>query len=286
MRIGIIGAENSHAIEVAKIINVSKRFPSVRVEYLWGETAALSRTAAAAGQIPRIVAAPEEMLGKVDGIMVDHRHGKYHLRAALPFVKRGIPAFIDKPLCYRAAEGREFLMTARKHGAAVTSYSTTTLQKEFIRFRRDLKAAGEPLGGALWGPCDVRSPYGGVFFYGIHHIEMALDIFGEDVTTVRLTPSGKNAVAQLLYPSGREVTLHFFAPGVGHFQIAALTRKGLVTRSLVSDASPYYAGVKRFVTMFRTGVEPTPHERLLKPVLVLEAMERALANGRAEKVRA
>jgi len=285
MRIGIIGAENSHAASVAKVINVEQRFPGVRVECLWGETEADARKTAEAGQIPTIVDSPREMLGRVDAIMVDHRHGKHHLRAARPFVERGLPAFIDKPFCFCAAEGREFLKLARQHGAPITSFSTMTLQKSFLRFRREQLAAGEARGGATWGPCDVRSPYGGVFFYGVHHVEMALDAFGDQVAAVRLTPSGTNAIAQLLYPSGCEVTLHFYAPGCGFFQIAAVTGKGLVTRQLVSDASPYYAGVKRMIQMFRSGIEPASHERLLKPVQILEALARSLKSGRAETLR-
>ena len=41
------------------------------------------------------------MLGKIDALIVDHRHAKFHLEAATPFVKAGIPTFVDKPFCYR-----------------------------------------------------------------------------------------------------------------------------------------------------------------------------------------
>ena len=56
------------------------------------------------------------MLGKIDALIVDHRHAKYHLEAATPFVKAGIPTFIDKPFCYRVEEGRKFLAMAHKLG--------------------------------------------------------------------------------------------------------------------------------------------------------------------------
>ena len=52
MRIGIIGAENSHTAAAARILNVEKKFPGVRVEVVWGETEAPARNAAEAGQIP------------------------------------------------------------------------------------------------------------------------------------------------------------------------------------------------------------------------------------------
>jgi len=38
IRIGIIGAENSHTIGYGKIFNIKKQFPGVEVRYVWGET--------------------------------------------------------------------------------------------------------------------------------------------------------------------------------------------------------------------------------------------------------
>ena len=68
------------------------------------------------------------------------------------------------------------------------------------------------------------------------------------------------------------------------FQVAALGDKKLIAHSIAWDANPFYTGVKCFVRMFRTGVEPISHARLLKPVLVLEATEHALKSGKAEEV--
>ena len=103
IRIGIIGAENSHTIGFGKIFNVEKKFPGVEVKYVWGETDEFASNAAEKGNIPNIVKDPREMLGEIDALIVDHRHPKYHLGAASPFIKEGIPTFIDKPFCYRAA---------------------------------------------------------------------------------------------------------------------------------------------------------------------------------------
>ena len=49
IRIGIIGAENSHTAGFGKIFNIEKKFPGVEVKYVWGETDELARKAAAKG---------------------------------------------------------------------------------------------------------------------------------------------------------------------------------------------------------------------------------------------
>ena len=53
---------------------------------------------------------------------------------------------------------------------------------------------------------------------------------------------------------------------------------------LVSDANPYLTGIRRFCKMFKTGVEPLDHKRILAPVAVLEAMEKSVKTGKLTPV--
>ena len=139
IRIGIIGAENSHTIGYGRTFNIEKKFPGVEVLYVWGETDEFAKNSAEKGAIPNIVKDPREMLGKIDALIVDHRHAKYHLEPALPFVKAGIPAFIDKPFCFRVSEGKEFLKAAREAGTPVSSYSTGSHSIETLDIAEQIK---------------------------------------------------------------------------------------------------------------------------------------------------
>src|SRR5690606_32129724 len=87
MTIGIIGAENSHTAGYGRLFNVDRAFPGMSVKYVWGETEGFARTAMEKGSIPNMVKDPNDMLGKIDALIVDHRHGKYHLEPAIPFIK-------------------------------------------------------------------------------------------------------------------------------------------------------------------------------------------------------
>jgi hypothetical protein len=42
MKIGIIGAENSHTAAIAKLINVEQKIKGFSVDYVWGETDAFA----------------------------------------------------------------------------------------------------------------------------------------------------------------------------------------------------------------------------------------------------
>jgi predicted dehydrogenase len=284
MKIGIIGAENSHSGAIAKIINIEKKINGITVDYIWGETDILARKTAEAGRIPNIVTNPKDMLEKIDAVIVDHRHAKYHLKAAISFVTRGIPAFIDKPFCYRFEEGLNFLTIAKKYKTPVTSFSILPHQKSFRRFLSNLKQAGDIVVATLYGPADIKSKYGGVFFYGIHQVDIALKAFGYDVKQVLVTNADKIAVAQLFYPSGLNVFLNLIKTGNTQFSITAVGTNKTVHQLLTFDDNTYLSGVKEFTKMFKTGKEPQTHEQMLKPIQVLEAMQKSLKTGKSEKI--
>ena len=284
MKIGIVGAENSHTAAIAKTINVEKLVEGFTVDYVWGETEEFARKAAEAGSIPNIVGDPAEMLGKVDAVIVDHRHPLHHLPAVWAFVERGVPTFVDKPFCYRAEEGRKFLAAAKRHKAPVTSFSVIPHQQTFKDFKASMAALGEIKAGTMYGPCDLESVYGGVFFYGVHQVEALLEAFGYNVASVLVARNGENATGQLLYADGKLVTMNFVKAGVGGFNISAIGDKGIAHQTLTFDANAYLGGIKTFTDMFRTGVEPRPYEQILKPVQVLEALEKSVASGKVEAV--
>ena len=186
LTIGIIGAENSHTIGLGRLFNIDKKFPGAEIKYVWGETDEFAKAAMEKGNIPEQVKDPKEMIGKIDALIVDHRHPKYHLEAAWPFVEAGIPAFIDKPFCYRASEGRDFLQMAKEKGTPVTSYSSIAHSSATFDIMEQIKSMDEISQVVRTGPVDLGSIYGGFFFYGTHTVQPLLYMFGENVEEVRV----------------------------------------------------------------------------------------------------
>jgi len=284
LRIGMIGSENSHSKAVSKLINVEKQIKDAQVVAVWGETRAFAKETAEAGEIPTIVKKPEDMLGMVDGVMIDHRHGKYHLPAATPFVKAGIPVFVDKPFCCSLAEGKRFLKLAESRGVAVTSFSSIPIQKAFLKFREKVQALGKISAGSSSGPCDLKSKYGGVFFYGVHQVEPVIDLFGMDVTQVEMLQHGGSGLGVLYYKDGKTVTMNFIKGGCHQFHFMAHGEKGVELHVGKRDKSPYLSSTKLWVDMIRSGKEPFEHRRMLASVAILEALDKAVKTGKKVKV--
>lgn len=277
LNIGIVGAENSHAAAIAKVLNVEKKVRGVRVTHLWGETAQYAQAAAAAGQIPHIVRTPEDLIGQVDGVVVDHRHGKEHLPAARPLLEAKIPLFIDKPFCYRRAEGKRFLARAAELNVPVCSFSTLPKQASYRAFAEKMHRLGSIQAVVSTGPCDIKSKWGGVFFYGIHQVDMVLRLLGTDIRGAEIQRgAGANHTATLIYRDGCVATLNLVGGAAPGFHLSAIGEKGRIDAPIAPDESAYLSGIRDFCAMFRTGKTDETAQTMLGPVAVLEALEKSL----------
>lgn len=274
VRVGIIGAENSHTVNFGKMFNVDKKFPGVEVVAVWGETDEFAKRAAERGSIPMIVKEQKELLGMIDALIIDHRHAKYHADAAVPFIEAGVPTFVDKPFTYRVQEAQHLLDLAKKHKTPITCLSGLGIGPGVDDMAAQVAEMKEIGPIFVTGPADVDSKYGGIFFYAVHFVERMFKVFGDDVISVRATRHGSHTGFQYKYSSGYLATA--FLANDWHLHV--LTKEGLLEikpRHDVEDGPYMYSAI---VKMFQTGEEPRSHESILKVVSTLEAMERSVSS--------
>ncbi len=282
-KIGIIGAENSHTAGFGKLFNVQKAFPGMEVKYVWGETQAFAEKAMQDGKIPNRVDNPKDMLGKIDGLIVDHRHAKFHLEPAIAFIEAGVPTFIDKPFCYRAKEGKAFLELAKKHGTPVTSFSSIANSYDTFDIKEQLKTMTSIDQVTRYGPATLDSEYGGIFFYGVHTVQPLLYLFGDTVERVRVQKNGENSTASLVFENGMMASLIFTTKNYG-WQTFVETEKGVVElKSRLEEKIPGKNYVD-MVHMFKTGETSRSNESIIHCVAVLEALEKSVTSEQWEKV--
>ena len=280
--IGIIGAENSHTVAIAKTINIDRLVSGFSVTHVWGETPDDAKDAQDRGLIPNIVEEPEDMIGQVDAAIVDHRHPKYHLPAVRPLLEAGIPLFVDKPFCYCLDEGKEFLARARELDVPVCSFSVLPKQASFAQLQEDVRELGRIISVVSTGPCDIDSEYGGVFFYGIHQVDMVVRLLDQDITHVQLNRGEQNHTATLYSASGAISTMNLIGEGRVGFHVSVIGEKGRTDRVIGYDENTYLTGVLDFCRMFSTGETDETDGSILTPVAVLEALEKSQESG--EKV--
>lgn len=284
VKIGIVGAESTHSLVIARALNVDKAVPGAAVEALWGESPALARQVALKGRVPLIVRRPEDLIGLVDAAAIVHRHAKRHLPAALPLLRAGMPLFIDKPFCSGVAEGRRFLAEAARRRVPVVSFSVMPLQKSFGRFRRGLRRLGRLESLASSGPADLRSPYAGLAFYGVHQAEMLVRLVGSDAVSARLSPSGSGGTGTVWFRGGVTAVMTFAGMESPAFRLTAVCEKGTLSQEIARDPDLMLTGIRSFVAMFRGRPPLYGSREILAPIAILEALEKSARTGRKERV--
>jgi predicted dehydrogenase len=289
MKIGLIGSDSFSSHEFVRLLNIDKISGVDRVAFLWGEKKAQVKKLAKLGKIPVIVNKAEEMIGMVDAVIIAHENPVLHAKAALPFVDAGTPVFIDKAFSTSLPEAKNVLQTAKKKGCPVTSFSMIAEQKSFKEnLLSEIASFGKITSISISGKCDVTSKSGGVFYEGIHIIEVVLKAFGTGIKSAQAFRAGRvnrDTVSVLQYTGeGPVVSATFVSKGDAEISILAFGEKESVNYINKNDPDPYFNGFKKIMEMFRYGIEPYSHKQILESVAVLEAIERSIKNGKPARV--
>lgn len=290
LRIGILGSDNSHAERFSEILNLPDH-PSyqadadAQVVAIWGSDPARTQQVAAHGQIPTIVAQPEEMLEQVDAVICVTRHGGRHLNLVRPYLKAGIPTFVDKPLATDPADARAIVQLAQEAQTPFTSFSTVRFSADTQAFLKRSQELGGVRVGIYSGPASRRNPYGGVVFYAIHSIEMMLMAQGGGVQWVEaiegeaVDESGNGTVtAVCAWADGSTASLVLTVDAKYAFRATALGREGV--HSTILDISDCYReGMKRILATLRGGPSPVPMAEMVEAIQIGAALDQSLDNG-------
>lgn len=284
IKIGIIGSDNSHAIAFSKITNLPEGVDGLKVEdarvvAIWGFERKRTEEVASIGNIPEIVDYPEDMIGKVDAVMVVLRDGVLHYKFSKPFIEAGIPTFIDKPLETSIDNAKRIIELAEKNNTLITSFSTLRYDAPVERLKEDLSSKGPLTTGFVCGPADTTSEYQGIFFYGVHIVELCQEIFGSGIDRVLAVNHHNNIAVTLTYSNEKIVELLMLGNAVYTFTISAFGKNGWGYWDGKQSPSPYYYGLLKFMEMIKTSKPVIEYDKLLEVVATLKAIELSYLSG-------
>ncbi|MFB6940499.1 Gfo/Idh/MocA family protein [Streptomyces sp. NPDC056305] len=274
MRIGIVGTENSHVDHIVGHLNVHDAGGDARVVALSGGRGRRNEALASTGGIAEIVDEPADLLGLVDAVIVADRHGSHHRDQAIPFLAEGLPVFVDKPLACTVDDARAIIDTALAHDAPLTSFSALRWIPDADALAARSARGGPPHVVVTSGPADPDGEYGGIFFYGIHPVDLALRLAPGEICDVR-TDTTDTTVTASFTAGGTRVVVNFVEPTATHqipFHGMTFTQESMVQQTLALDANYCVPGLEAFLEMARTGRPPIGYTDLLRPIEVLEAV--------------
>lgn len=153
------------------------RICGAEVVTVWTQSEDLSRKIAASTKISKVVFDYEEMIGQVDAVLLARDDSERHLDFASPFLREGLPVYIDKPIALSKAKIEEIYSFQQYEGQIFTCSS--------LRYSADVNltdVALKELGpiSRLTGRCPKSWAK-----YGIHIVEPLLRLIADDDIIVK-----------------------------------------------------------------------------------------------------
>ena len=291
IKIGIIGSDNSHADAFSSLINIPNEktgkfeYPDCKVTMIYGEEKERTEEVAKIGKIETIVSDPLEMIGKVDAVMIVFRHGGLHAKHAIPFLKAGIPVWLDKPFTISNEEAKELIALSKETGTILTGGSTCKFCYDVLMLKNAVQNnfyVGKTQVAYMNFPGTWENEYGGLYFYGAHLVEMACAAFGYDMKSVMATKSNGNVCAVVKYEN-YQVILNFIDGGVHNF-CYVIGETGTIERRLDITLA-YRHGLDEYIKTLKSGELPCSHENLYATVELLNAIVDSVNTGKEVELK-
>src|SRR5262245_60232193 len=300
IKLGVLDFDTSHVIEFTKRLNhkgiaedqwvdgaevvigcpgESKIMP----ERIPGYTEEMKKLGVA------LVDRPAEMIGKVDGMLIESQEGGPHWERARPFLEAGIPCYIDKPFTCSAADANKIVELAAKKKVPVFSASSLRYAPELVEYMADARKHGKIIGALAYGPAPLfekdatRNP--GLFHYGIHAVEILYTVMGPGCERVSCTHEKDVDVVTGQWKDGRLATVRGIRAGKSDYGAVAFAQDG-VKPLAIGTKYIYRELLKQIVAMFETGKPPVDVAVTLEIVAFMEsALKSSMNHGAGEKVQ-
>lgn len=283
LRAGIIGCDTSHVIAFTKLINAPDAtgyLAQVQVVAAYpGGTdipASKDRLAGFVDQLREmdveIVDSIDDLLTKVDVVLLESVDGRPHLAQARPVIAAKKPVFIDKPLAGNLAEAVEIARLATEDkDKPVPWFSSSALR---YGSPATALAANEKIGKItgcdVYAPCAIEPHHPELFWYGIHGVECMYTLLGPGCKEVTRVKTGDGDVVVVGQWQDGRVGI-FRGQRAGHdYGATAFGTKGIAS---ATRADAYDSLVVEICKFFVTGKPPVPPEVTLEIYAFMQAAD-------------
>lgn len=280
IRIAFLGSDSTHAEAFANRINpLDAPFHArARVVSIWGEDASQAAAKAAALGIDRIAASLADALIGVDLAMVIGRFGESHFAATMAALEAGVPTFVDKPFTVNSVEARRLAAMARERGVPLGSASPLRFAREVGVLKSQIAADGgwECIAAAVPASCTDLGPdprLNSAFFYGIHGLEMLLELAGHDISDTAISYGSRAISVRIEFMTGRSALFELIRNAPEFYEIAAYTKATARRLNIALDGSYYEAELEALLGNFANADGFVPLDSTLAAVELLERIE-------------
>jgi len=226
----------------------------------------------------KIVKKPEDMIGKVDGVLIESNQGSQHLKHAKIFMKAGLPCYIDKPFTNSAKDALAIRDLAAKYNVPFFSSSSLRYAPECVAAKAEL---GRIYGVDAWSPASLHKASPGLAHYGIHGVEILFTLMGAGCVAVSCAFDKEiGEVCTAKWADGRVGVMRGTRQGAHSYGFVAWGESEVRT-SGIDTAYIYRELCKQQVQLFQTGKSPIDPNETLELVCFMDAALESSKNGGA-----
>src|SRR6266496_2159364 len=281
LRIGLIGLDTSHAPAFTRCFNdagYDQHVPGGRVVAAWPGGSkdfqlSWSRVEKFTAEIRdrygvTIVQSPDAVAEAVDLLFISAADGRAHLPLFKRIVNFRRPTFIEKPLATSSADANEIFRIASDAAIAVVSCSTARFGDALLQaLSQDL---GPVLGCDVFGPMPEEATQPGLFWYGVHSLEVVNVIMGRGCNEVRAIRTDDADVMMATWRDGRVAMFRGLRKGEWKFGATIHRARGVQMVDLLHN-SWFARTLSRVLADLPNGRTPVDPADTLEIIRMIEA---------------
>lgn len=295
VKVGVLGLDNYQAVEYAQMFNnpaATGDFAGLRVvaAYPVGSPDIPESVDGLPKWIEQIqrsqvemVDSVDELLKRVDAVMIMSLDGRKHLEQATPVLKAGKPLFIGRPVAATLPEAVAIFKLAAETKTPCWSSSQHRYSPGFIGMKNHPEV-GKVLGCDVYGGCPSVPHHSEFFWHAVHGMDTLYGIMGPGCVTVSCTSTPVAESMTGVWADGRVGTFRGIKQGAVKYSATVFGDKGVSVSGIYGHGVPVngvvptndeYMGYKgigiEMAKFFKTGKVPVTPEETLELCAFMEA---------------
>jgi hypothetical protein len=279
-KVGIIGLDTSHCIAFTKALNSSGAGPEfggfrITAAYPKGSNDIKSSAERIPGYTEEIkklgveiTGSIDELLARVDVVLLETNDGRLHLEQALQVIKAGKRMFIDKPIAASLSDTISIFEAARHYNVPV--FSSSSLRFDEVAQEIAGGKIGKVLGADTFSPATIEKTHPDLFWYGIHGVEVLFTLMGKGCRSVSRVYTDKTDYVVGLWNDDRIGTFRGTRSGI--YDIGG-TAFGEQANLSLGKEHGYNPLLIKIIEFFKTGLVPVTADETIEIFAFMAAAE-------------
>jgi predicted dehydrogenase len=234
-----------------------------KVTHIWTQNKKISKHIAAASYIKNVVDDKEDMIKEVDAVLLARDDAENHVEMAMPFLKAGLPVFIDKPFALSTQEA-QVMLNAQSYDQQIFSCSSLRYAQELQLNEIEKKDLG-----------DITYVEGSVMkrwkTYGIHILEPIVAQLPHKGKLLSVTPVKLNDIHVVIVKWENIIAnLKITGKVPSPLSLTFYGNKGNLKKDFSDSYECFRTSLKTFVEQVNTQTQLISREETLELVEIIE----------------